>query len=100
MFVLVLIAFKILFASESFSVVLRTVAAVFWLIFLPGYAITFYWIEKLKFYERFIIGIAISTAIIGLLSYYIGLMGLNIKYHAVLLPLVLIIIGIAAAIRK
>ncbi len=100
MFVLVFIAFKISFASESFFVVLQTVVAVFWLIFLPGYALTFHWMGKLKFYERFIIGIAVSTAIIGLLSYYFGLIGLNIKYHIVLLPLILIIIGITGGIRK
>ena len=88
MFVIILIATKIIFKSENFFIVLRTVVAIFWLIFIPGYAITFHWREKLKLYERFIIGIAISTALIGLLSYYLGLIGLHIKFHIIVLPLV------------
>ena len=50
--------------------------------------------------ERFIIGISLAAGIIGVLSYYIGLIGLNIKYHAVLLPLAIIIAGFIATISK
>ena len=100
MFVLILTAFKIIFVSESFFVVSRTVLAIFWLIFLPGYALTFYWIEKLKLYERLIIGIAISTAIMGLLSYYLGLLGLHIKFHSLLLPIILIFVGIMINLKE
>ena len=99
-FVIILIAFKIIFRSENLFVVSRTIVAVFWLIIIPGYAITFYWKEKLRFYERFIVGIAISTSLIGLLSYYTGLIGLHVKFQTIVLPLVLIIAGFAVNLRK
>ena len=100
LFIIALVVFKIAFFKEEVTVLLRTVLSLFWLFVLPGYFILLYWKEKLGFVERFIVGIMVSAAIIGITSYYIGLIGLNIKYHIILLPLILIIIGIAAAIRK
>jgi len=100
LFIIALVVFKIAFFKEEVTVLLRTVLSLFWLFVLPGYFILLYWKEKLGFMERFIVGIMVSAAITSIASYYIGLIGLNLKYHAILLPLVLIIIGIAAAIRK
>ncbi len=100
LFIIALVVFKIAFFKEEVTVLLRTVLSLFRLFVLPGYFILLYWREKLDFMERFIVGIMISAAITSIASYYIGLIGLNLKYHAILLPLVLIIIGIAAAIRK
>lgn len=93
-FVFTFIAFKILFMPENFFVVLRTVFAIFWLFVLPGYFVMLYWKEELKFFERLIIGIAMGTAVIGLTSYYIGLLGLHIRYHTVVLPIGLILIAL------
>lgn len=100
LFLLVLIIFKIAFYKENLIVLFRNVLSLFWLFALPGYFIMLYWKEKLGFLERFIIGIALSAAIIGIFSYYIGLIGLNIKYHAIVLPLVLILIGIVINLRN
>ena len=94
------IAFKAIFFPESFFAVLRTVLAVFWLFVLPGFSIMLYWHEELKFFERLVIGIAVGTSIIGLASYYLGLMGLHIKYHAILLPSAMIAIGLIMAFNK
>ena len=99
-FVLTLIAFKIIFLSEDFFVVLRTVTAIFWILVLPGFVIMSYWQEELKFYERLVIGIGVGTALIGLLSYYAGLAGLHVKYHAILLPLVIILAGFIMAVTR
>lgn len=93
-FIAAFIAFKIIFLTENLFVVLRAVFAIFWLFVLPGYFVMFYWKEELKLFERLIIGIAVGTAVIGLASYYIGLLGLHIKYHTVVLPIVLIILGL------
>ena len=79
---------------------LRTGIAIFWLLVLPGFFIMFYWREEIKFYERFIIGIALSAGIVGISSYYLGLIGLNIKYHTVLLPLAIIIAGFIIAVNR
>ena len=100
LFLIALIIFKIAFYKESFFVLLRNVLALFWLFVLPGYFIMLYWKEKLEFIERFIIGIGLSAAIIGISSYYIGLIGLNIKFHTIVLPLILILVGIIMSLRR
>ena len=100
-FILTLLAFKAVFLQENFLVVLRTVTSIFWILIMPGFVIMSYWQEELKFYERLIIGIGVGTVLIGLLSYYAGLAGLHVKYHAILLPLAIILAGfIIAATRK
>lgn len=93
-FILFIIIFKVAFYKESFIVVLKVVFTLIWAFALPGYFIMFYWREKLDFVERFIIGIALSLAVIGILSYYLGIFGLNIKYHIILLPPLFIVLGL------
>ena len=100
LFLVVFIIFKIVFFKDSFIVLFRNVLSLFWLFVLPGYFIMLYWKDKLEFIERFIIGSAVSAGTIGIFSYYFGLIGLNIKYHTFLLPLLIIIIGSIAAISK
>ena len=99
-FVLSLIIFKIAFYKENLVVLFRSVLSIFWIFVLPGYFILLYWKEKLSFIERFIIGIVLSAAIIGVFSYYLGLIGLNIKYHVIVLPLILILLGILINFSK
>lgn len=94
-----LIIFKITFFRENMSVLLRNVLSVFWLFVLPGYFMMLYWKEKLGFTERFIIGIVLAAAVIGVASYYLGLVGLDIKFHAVALPLILIAAGLTVNLR-
>ena len=94
LFLIALVIFKIAFFNENIMVLLRNVLSLFWLFVLPGYFIMMYWQEKIDFIERFFIGILLSAAIIGIASYYIGLLGLNIKYHAFVMPLALILIGL------
>ncbi len=99
-FVVVSISFKIAFFRENIAVLLRNVLSLFWLFALPGYFIMFYWREKLEFLERFTIGFVLSAAVIGIFSYYFGLLGINIRLHALLLPLILILVGAAISFRK
>lgn len=91
---------KIVYFKESLVVVLRLGLTLFWLFVLPGYSIMLYWSERLEFMERFVIGVALSAAIIGIASYYFGLLGLDIKYHAVLLPSIVSIFGLLLFYRK
>ena len=100
LFVIWLAIFKIIYFKESIAVLLKIVASLFWLFVIPGYFAMLYWREKLEFAERFVIGVLISAGVIGIFSYYAGLMGLNIKYHAFVLPPAIIIIGFAAAMKK
>lgn len=98
LFLLVLVIFKIAFFKEGFIVLFRNVLSLFWLFVLPGYFLMLYWQEKLDFIERLIIGIILSAGLTGILSYYLGLIGLNIKYHTILLPLVIMAVGFIVVI--
>ena len=95
-----ILIFYIAFFKENVIVLTRFVLSLYWLFVLPGYFAMLYWNEKLDFFERFVIGIAVSAGVIGILSYYIGLMGLNIKYHTVFLPLLIILFGFIFAMLK
>ena len=100
LFIAGLVIFKIVFFNEKLFVVFRIVLSLFWLFVIPGWFIMLYWKEKLEFIERLVIGTALSAGVTGVASYYFGLFGLNLKYHAVLLPLVIIFIGFVAAAGK
>ncbi len=100
LFFISLIVFKIAFFNEDLIILARTTLSLFWIFALPGYFLMLYWKEKLVFMERFIIGIALSAAIIGISSYYIGIIGLNIKYHTALLPILLILVGLSINLKR
>ena len=99
-FALVFVGLKIAFYKESLLVVLRTSISLLWLFVLPGYFLMLYWREKLGFLERLIIGIALAAAVTGIVSYYLGLAGLHIRYHHFLLPALLIVIGIFINLKE
>lgn len=100
MFIAALVIFKIAFYREDLSPLFRVVFSLFWLFLLPGYFAMLYWHEKLDFIERLVIGIALSAGLTGALSYYLGLLGLHIKYHPFILAVVIIIVGLFAAMKK
>lgn len=100
LFLICLVIFKIVFFKEKLIVLFRMVLSLFWLFVLPGYSAMLYWKERFDFIERTVIGIALAIGVTGILSYYLGLAGLNLKYHALLLPLIVIIAGLTAAINK
>ena len=100
LFLLALIIFKIAFYKENFIVLLRIVLSLFWLFVLPGYFIMLYWKEKLGFIERMVVGIGIAAGMTGILSYYISLAGLNLRFHAIILPLIIIFAGVMINLKK
>jgi uncharacterized membrane protein len=100
LFVISLVLFKIIFFKENVLMIIRTVSAFFWMFILPGFTFMYIWHEKLEFLERFIISVPISAATISILSYYISLMGLHVKYHPILIPLSIMIISGIIVWRK
>lgn len=72
-----LIALKIVFYKESFASLIRISLALI-LIFLPGFCMLHLWREKLSYIERAIISVPLSTVLVGIISYYIGILGINI----------------------
>lgn len=99
-FLLILAAFKIAFYNDSFVVVSRSALAIFFMFVLPGYFGMLFWHEKLDFTQRIIVGTALAAGLIGTISYYLGLAGLNIKYHTILLPALIVILGYLLALTK
>lgn len=95
-----IILFKVVFYKELFSNVVFMSLSLFWLFILPGFAIMFYWRSDLDFLERLVIGTALGLGVVGSASYYLGLIGLNIKYQIVPVPLLLILLGLFLSLRK
>lgn len=95
LFFIILIVFKIFFFNEPFFNLLKVYWGLWWVFVLPGFILLFYWHDNLDFLERFLLGIGISAAFIGISSYYLGLIGINTKYHGIILPTILLIMGLA-----
>ncbi len=91
---------KIIFLSESIVATTRTAASLFWLFVLPGFALMYYWQEKLEFVERLIIGTVLGLAITGVVGYNISLLGINMKYHAIILPALMLAVGAVIVLKK
>ncbi|MFH0979310.1 MAG: hypothetical protein V1837_08505 [Candidatus Woesearchaeota archaeon] len=100
LFIVLFIIAKIVFFLENFFVVLRLVASLFWLFVLPGYAIMLYWNESLDLPKRLLLGFALSAAVLGISSYYLGILGLHIRYHLFVIPTAMIILGIVLEVKK
>ncbi|MFH1052969.1 MAG: hypothetical protein V1740_00995 [Candidatus Woesearchaeota archaeon] len=90
--VLTLVLFKLVFFKESVLVILRTVVSLYWLFIIPGIAMMYYWHDKLKFFERMIVGTALNIGLFIIFSYNISIMGLHIKWHIWVWP-VLVLLG-------
>ena len=90
---------QIVFYKESLITTLKTSLSLFWLFMLPGFALMFHYHEKLDFLQRLIIGTGLGFAIIGTFSYLIGVLGLHIRYHSILLPVLLIAVAIIPQVQ-
>ncbi len=98
--VVAILAFKIAFYKDSFVNVLKLVLSFFWLFIIPGYCLMLYWKQDLELLERVFLGALLAGAVIGIASYYFGLAGLHIAYHAHMLPIILIGIGLFFGLRR
>ena len=90
------IVFQIAFYRESVVIVQRFLGGLYWLFVLPGATLLLAWGDRWGFVERAVAGTALVFAVIGTASYYLGIVGLHVKYHGFLFTPVLIVIGIAA----
>tara|TARA_Y100000310_G_C20327117_1_gene643508 strand:- start:85 stop:444 length:360 start_codon:yes stop_codon:yes gene_type:complete len=100
LFVVSIIVFKIGFFNEGIGSILKTVFSVFWILILPGFFILYKWHEKLHFLTRFIVSIGVGAALMGIGSYYLGIVGVHIKYHTIVLPLIIYVISSIIILRK
>ncbi len=91
---------KIVFYRQDFITTTRTALSLFWMLTLPGYALLYYWKEKLGFMERIVIGTAAGAAVTAIASYYLGIAGLHVKYHGIVLPIAMLVAAFVVAKRK
>lgn len=92
-FIIILLILKVVFYKEEIIVIIKIAFSILYLFVLPGYFITLYWKEKIEFKERIILGVVAAASVVGILSYYIGLLGLNVKYHFIL-PTIIVVLSI------
>ncbi|MEM3127109.1 MAG: hypothetical protein QW331_03520 [Candidatus Woesearchaeota archaeon] len=92
-FVGMIIVFQIVFYNENILTNIRTVFAFFWLFIMPGYFIMLRWHEDIDFLLRFGIGTALGFSLMGILSYYLAMLGLNFYIQSIVLPIALSIGG-------
>ena len=59
---------------ESFRIVFGS----FFVLFLPGYALSFLFFHKIDFLERFALSFALSIAVVPLVVFYVNLLGVKI----------------------
>lgn len=80
------IIIKIAFFRTDIVATTRTALALFWMFALPGYALLYYWKDRLDFGERIVIGTTTAAAVTAILSYYTGLLGLPVSLHGIVIP--------------
>ena len=93
--IVLVIIFKIVFYRQDIVSTTRTALALFWMFILPGYALLYYWKDKLEFMERVVIGAAVGAAVTAILGYYFGLLGLHLKFQTIVLPVLMLLVAVA-----
>ncbi len=97
--IIILIIFKIVFFKESIIIIFRILISLFFIL-ISGFFIMYYWHEKLDFLTRLVSGSILAFALVGALSYYSGLIGIHVKYHGIILPLLLYIPSFILIFKK
>lgn len=97
---LLVVAMKLVFYRQDFIATTRAALSLFWMLTLPGYTLLYYWKEKLGFAERIVIGTAAGAAVTAVASYYLGIAGLHVKYHGIVLPAAMLTVAALIIKRK
>ena len=94
LFLIFLVLLKIIFYKEGFLLIFRIVLTIFYLFIMPGYFLMSIWDDELDFLERIVIGFGIGAAIIGVFGYLLRLIGVNIMYSMIFLPIITSVISV------
>lgn len=97
-FFVCLIMMRLIFSRDSILVIVKLLSALFWMFVLPGYSLTFWCHRNLDFLTRVVVGVGISAALMAVGGYYLGLLGLHVRYHGIVIPVFLILCGISTNI--
>jgi uncharacterized membrane protein len=78
--VVFLIVLYIAFYKENLTNISRVFFAFLILGIIPGYMLSRLFFESLDMLTQMVLGICLSFCIIGIFGYYLGLIGLHLKY--------------------
>jgi len=100
MFVLLVLIIKIAFFKESIVTILRLALALFWLGFIPGYALLLYWKHHLGNIEYMIMSWPVGLAYWGVFGYILGYVGVVFALQTIILPIIALAIGLYVLYRE
>jgi uncharacterized membrane protein len=98
-FAIITLILRTIFFNQDFLVLLKAVSSIYWVLILPGIGLT-YLLHDMNLIERFAISVAISAALVGVSSYYLGLFGVHIRYSAIFVPLIFTVISIVLMYKQ
>jgi uncharacterized membrane protein len=91
---------KIMLPLSDIGAIAHLIAGTFWLFVLPGWCIMLPWQKEFELLERAVIGILAAAGLFTIASYYAGLIGIHIRIHTVLFPLLTIALSGAIALWR
>ncbi len=98
LFILVSVILKIVLYKESVLTILAVTAKLFYTMIIPGMVI-FYRLDK-NFMFKLILGFVFVLALTGITSYYLGIIGVHVKYHSYIIPPAIMLIGILIFLKN
>lgn len=78
--IVVFVIFKIIFYKEDISNIFRLFISLLILGIFPAYILSEIFFSALDFIPKILVGMCLSFGIVGIFGYYLGLMGIHIKY--------------------
>jgi len=94
------IILQIVLYKESFLISLMTVLRFFYSIVIPGLCISLYLKNKLNYSARLVLGSVFIIASTSITSYYLGILGLHVKYHPWIIPPLMMLLGVLLFLKK
>jgi hypothetical protein len=91
---------QLVFFKEPILNTIRVSLSIFWMFLFGGFMIFYYWFSEFSFVERIVLGIALSSAAVGIAGYYAGLIGIHTSVHGILIPLIETAIGLYLIAQK
>lgn len=89
---------QIIFYRESPLVIIKVVIAIAYLAIIPGALILHWLIPKISVVEKIIVGSLLSAALVGMFSYYLGIVGILMPVQLWILSPIMIIVAVSGKI--
>lgn len=85
---------KATFYRESLRFLFPFVAKLFLIFVFPGYTLLLFQRETIGLSRRIALGIGINLGLLLTLSYTLGMVGIHLRYHHLIIPLPITILGL------